>query len=112
MVRVMSRCVLLFAFLPFVLFQTACAQEAMKDGRYISEAPMLKVAVTIKDGVISEIEILEHKGGKGYDKMVEPLIEKILMCQSTDIDAVTGATMSSEALKKAVDDALRRAREN
>jgi len=87
--------------------------KRLKDGRYLSSDSMMDIAVTIKDGLISNIEILEHRGGGlEYGNKAKSLIDKIIAKQSTDVDAVTGATRSSNAFKKNVEDALKQAESN
>lgn len=64
------------------------------------------VDVTVQAGEITAIQILQHdhgKGGKG-----EEVIDNILEAQSINIDAISGATLSSKAILNAVADALTR----
>ena len=55
--------------------------------------------------MIRDIEILKHECGKGRraNEIVNDMIEK----NDIEVDAVSGATMSSEVIKAAVRDALR-----
>lgn len=67
----------------------------------------LKVAVTVEDGKISGVEVLEHKETAGIsDPAIEQIPQAIVEAQSTDVEAVTGATVTSEAIKEAVAAAL------
>jgi uncharacterized protein with FMN-binding domain len=80
------------------------------DGVYEASNSIVDVAVTIEEGKIRDIKILEHRcGGKKYEEMVSPLVDTIIQEQSTQVDAVTGATLSSDALKDAIDEALEKA---
>ena len=63
-----------------------------------------KAEVTVKAGVITNIDILEHKNGRG--SRAEVVIDRILEEQKIDVDAVSGATNSSTVIKKAVENAL------
>jgi uncharacterized protein with FMN-binding domain len=65
-----------------------------------------KVSVSVKDGVITDLKLLEHKNEKGA--MAENIVEDILDKQTINVDAVSGATNSSKVIKKAVENALRR----
>jgi uncharacterized protein with FMN-binding domain len=86
------------------------AEGRLRDGAYEGRHSFVTVAVTIEEGEISEIEMVRHGGGgEEYAEMIEPLIGEIVRKQSTEVDAVTGATVSSENLKRAVSDALRKA---
>jgi len=109
----MKRFVIGLVVITVVLFMaTAYAAETQfKDGAYKGKHSFVEVVVTIENGRISEIEMVEHGGGgKEYADMVEPLIGEMIGQQSTEVDAVTGATVSSDNLKKAVDNALKKAR--
>ncbi len=80
----------------------------VSDGIYIGEYDVnfiyAKVEVTVEDGEIVSINILEHRHERG--KAAEKVIEKIIEEQKIDVDAVSGATNSSTVIKKAVENAL------
>ncbi len=79
----------------------------LKDGVYEGQHFYVTVAVTVTDHRIADIKILYHgNGGKKYEYMVEPLIGEMIRKQTTAVDAVTGATWSSENLSQAVLKAL------
>ena len=83
-----------------------------QDGTYVGKSSMVTVMVTIKDGAMSDIAITEHAGGGAeYQEMVEPLLDQMVQAQTTDVDTVSGATVSSDALKEAVRNALQKASE-
>ncbi len=68
----------------------------------------VKVEVTVKDGSIVSIKLLEHKNEKGSS--AENIISDIIRSQSLHVDAVSGATNSSTVIKKAVEIALKKAK--
>lgn len=80
------------------------------DGTYVGECNVnfiyAKVEVTVQNGEIKNIDILEHKNERG--EAAETVIDKIADEQKIDVDAVSGATNSSTVLKKAVENALAR----
>ncbi len=85
-----------------------------RDGVYVGSnftgLGRAKVQVTIKDGKIAEVKTLSRLcsswfGAKAYGKVEPRIVEK----QSPDVDAVTGATLSSHNIMNAVRDALRKA---
>ena len=80
------------------------------DGIYMgeSETELVKVAVnvTVKDGKIENIDILKHECGKG--KPAEHIIESIIQKNNVEVDAVSGATVSSRVIQDAVRTALRK----
>lgn len=73
-------------------------------GEYDVDFIYVKVEVTVQNGVITNIDILEHKNGRG--KPAEVVVDKIMEEQKIDVDAVSGATNSSVVIKKAVENAL------
>ena len=81
----------------------------VSDGNYIGEYDVnfiyAKVEVTVEDGEIVSINILEHRHERG--KAAEKVIEKIIEEQKIDVDAVSGATNSSTVIKKTVENALK-----
>lgn len=78
------------------------------DGVFIGEYDVsviyAKVEVTVENGEITNINILEHRNERG--KPAEAVINKIVEEQKIDVDAVSGATNSSTVIKKAVENAL------
>ena len=78
------------------------------NGVYIGECDVnfiyAKVEVTIQNGEITGIHILEHKNERG--QAAEAVVDRIVAEQRIDVDAVSGATNSSTVLKKAVENAL------
>lgn len=80
------------------------------DGVYIGDYDVnviyAKVEVTVENGEITNINILEHRNERG--KAAEAVINKITEEQKIDVDAVSGATNSSTVIKKAVETALER----
>jgi len=90
-------------------------QKKYKDGTYTGvgqgKNPDLKVAVTIKDNKITTVEIVsnnETKGKEALNTVPKEIIEK----QSTSVDVVSGATMTSKGIIEAVNNALSQAEIN
>lgn len=80
------------------------------DGVYTGEYDVsfiyAKVEVTVQNGVIRDIRLLEHKNERG--RPAEAVLQKIKEQQKIDVDAVSGATNSSTVIKKAVEQALQK----
>ena len=77
------------------------------DGVYEGEHSFVKVRVMVKNGKITDIEIMHHGGGgEKYEKMIQPLTTVIIERQSLAVDGITGATTSSRNLIAAIKDAL------
>jgi uncharacterized protein with FMN-binding domain len=82
-----------------------------RDGTYrgnydISGTPVNVVLdVTIQNHKIINIEILEHSCSP-IGKKAEKITDQIIAIQNLDVDAISGATASSKAIIKAVENAL------
>ena len=81
----------------------------VSDGVYIGEYDVnfiyAKVEVTVENGEIKSVHILEHRQERG--KAAESVTDKIVDEQKIDVDAIAGATNSSTVIKKAVENALK-----
>lgn len=82
--------------------------SSIPDGVYVGEYDVdfvyAKVKVTVQSGVITNIDILEHKNGRGSS--AEVVADRIIEEQKINVEAVSGATNSSTVIKKAVENAL------
>ena len=92
------------------------ASGTYKDGEYLGKASAyngnVEVKVTISGGRITAIDIVKTKDDEDYffdaqKKVIPEILEK----QSTDVDAVAGATTSSEGIAHAVEKALEQAKQ-
>ncbi len=81
----------------------------LEDGTYegASETNLVivEVAVTIKEHKIKAIDIKKHVCGLG--KKAEVIVDHIVKNQTLQVDGVSGATMSSNVIKLAIEEALR-----
>lgn len=85
----------------------------LKDGTYSGTAAngpvKVKAEVTINNQNIKDIKLIEHRTWKG--RAAEGIIpNRIIEAQSTRVDAVSGATLSSVAIMNAVEDAVQKAK--
>ena len=78
------------------------------DGTYTGShtiAPVTaEVAVTVQDHAITDIVITRHDTGLG--RPAERIVEDVMAQQSLDVDSVSGATVSSRCILKAIEAAL------
>ena len=86
---------------------------SLKDGIYDGQAkdgPVKVIAkVTIQNHRITNIKLIDHRTWKG--KKAENVIPgRIIDEQSTSVDAVSGATVSSRAIMNAVEAAVQKAK--
>ena len=64
------------------------------------------VDVVLQNHVITAVNIIKHTGSP-IGKRAEVIVDRIIETQSLDVDIVSGATVSSKAILKAVEEALR-----
>lgn len=85
----------------------------LKDGKYVQvvkgHSSDIKVAVNVDDNKISDVSINVAGETSSRNKAVEKLSNQILQKQNADIDAVSGATETSNAVKRAVSEILNQA---
>lgn len=89
---------------------TSCSKK-YDDGTYAGTAKGrngdIAVSVTVAGGKISSVVVTKHEETPGIsDAAITDIPAAIVKAQSTKVDAVSGATVTSEAIKKAVDNAL------
>lgn len=80
----------------------------VEDGTYRGkvETMLVKVEleVSVKNHKIISISIIKHDNGKG--KPAEAIVDAIVKDNSTDVELIAGATMSSLVIRAAVIDAV------
>lgn len=68
---------------------------------------VVKVTVNDDKSKIKEIEVVKQSETKEIgQKIIRPLLNNIVKANSTDVDVVSGASLTSNAVKSAVNDAL------
>jgi urocanate reductase len=81
------------------------------DGTYEGSHSFVSVEVKIENSRISSIDITRHGGGgQKYADMISPMAKDIIEHQHTNIDIITGATVSSNNFITAVNNALEKAK--
>ena len=87
--------------------------EGLKDGEYEGNSQGyggdFKVKIKIKNGQLSAINVVTNNETPEYYEKASVIIAQILEKGNTDVDSISGATISSEAIKNAVRDALHKA---
>lgn len=80
----------------------------VQDGNYVGEYSItpvyVQVDVFINNHQITDIVIMQHDNGLG--SAAESIVNDVIEQQSLDIDAVSGATVSSKCILKAVENAI------
>ena len=97
----------------FQVIASEFSTDSLKDGEYEGTATgyggPLTVRITIKDGKLTDIKVLSHTETPEYFSRASAVIGKILNSGNVNVDSISGATISSNAIKKAVADALQKA---
>ena len=106
--------ILLTAVLMFGISAPAMAEDGMTPGTYVGTATGMdgevRIAVTVDQEKITAIDIEYENETDGVgDEAILILKDSILNAQSLGVDSVSGATISSAAMKAAVADALTQA---
>ena len=124
MIRLKREYSLLFVLSFIVLVFTGCSVapviggpidndrlvDGVYEGIYKHGANFARVEVTVKYRKIIGASIIEHKAWKGK-KAERPILKRIVEKQSTVVDAVSGATNSSNVIMNAAHLALLKAYE-
>lgn len=81
----------------------------IQDGDYIGEYSIppvhVNVEVSVRNHQITDIAILRHDNGLG--SAAERIVDDVIKEQSLDMDAVSGATVSSKCILKAIENAIK-----
>ncbi len=81
-------------------------RDGVYEGTGIGKGGEIKVSVNIKGDVITEINTLSHNETPGFDAAIDTLTEKMISLNRTDVDIVSGCTLTSKGFTEAVNAAL------
>ncbi|MGM9612928.1 MAG: FMN-binding protein [Butyricicoccus sp.] len=86
----------------------------LAENEYLGEAKgmhsTIKVKIAVEDGKMTAVEVVEQNDTAGVvDKALVNVPAAILEAQSVEVDNVSGATVTSEAIKAAATDAMAQA---
>jgi urocanate reductase len=109
-----GRLVLALALAATMALASSCGASKWKDGSYQGKAEgahgEVSVQVTVAKGRIAKVEILSQAEEAGVsDLALSRVPEEIVKKQGTDVEAVSGASMTSKGIMAAARDALRKA---
>jgi uncharacterized protein with FMN-binding domain len=83
----------------------------VSDGRYEGQYDYSRwsntVAVVVQEGKIVSIDIINDVVAPEITNCSEEIIHRVIEAQDTNVDAVSGATVTSKAYLKAIEDALK-----
>lgn len=97
-----------------LLLSTVACAEGMTAGTYSAAAQGyhgdIQLEVTVDEDTIIDIQVVSHSETEGIGAAALPLlVETVLEAQTIGIDGITGATVTSDAFKAAMTDALTQA---
>jgi uncharacterized protein with FMN-binding domain len=100
-------CSIVFSAIPVSLPDLSGKPDGVYRGEYNTHTPVQVVImdVTVQNQRIQKIDIVQHICS-AFGKPAEKIIGKIIEKQSLDVDTVSGATISSKGILKAVENAL------
>lgn len=102
---------LLLAVMMVMGLVPAMAESALTDGVYVGTGKgmhsNIEVSVTVTDGKIADVTVNNHGETAGVsDPAIEQIPAAIVAANSADVDAVAGATLTSNGIMEAVKNAL------
>lgn len=84
--------------------------EGKADGTYYGSAEgyqsTITVAATVSGGSLAKVKVVSHADDQTYLEHAEKVIPRLIDAQSIEVDAVSGATYSSQGIIDAVEDAM------
>lgn len=90
----------------------ACSSSKTDNGTFVGEAEgkngKIKVEVEIENKEIKKINVVENHESEFTKDVFNQMIQKIVEANSADIDVISGATLTSEAIIVAVADAVKK----
>jgi len=91
--------------------ETACEDSLCEDTFYEGAAMgyrgMIRVRVGFEQGTITEITVMESREDQSIGgAAIEELTDLVLMYNTTEIDAVSGATETSKGFLEAIENAI------
>ncbi|MBR3494258.1 MAG: FAD-dependent oxidoreductase [Clostridia bacterium] len=104
----MRRLLSLFLALTLVLGAAsfAAAEETVVTGQAQGFADVVKVTITLTDGRITAVDFESNESSPAIGNDLSSLAEQVIAAQGAEIDGVTGATVTSNAVREAVAAAL------
>lgn len=98
------------AALRYAQVSMADARDGVYEGEADAGLVAVRVKVAVRDGAIDSVELLKHDNGMG--QKAEAILREMERADIWDVDAVSGATLSSETIKSAVSLALSKSASN
>lgn len=94
--------------LPLADIDISSLADGVYEGSYSGYRWDNTVRVTVKDGKITDFEVVKEKMTNS-SQIINGIREKLIAQQNLQIDAVSGASVNTRAYLKAIEDALKKA---
>jgi urocanate reductase len=90
---------------------TGVTTTGIPNGTYTGEGEgkggKIKVELTLEDGEIKKIDVLENSETPGFADAMQTITDAMIATNSFDVDSVSGATLTSTGFKTAVENAFK-----
>lgn len=87
-------------------------EQELVNGQFVGEGRgkggPVKLELTFENSVINEIKVLEHNESDYTEPVIADLTNQMIKTNSTNVDIVSGATLTSHAVINAVKDAIKK----
>lgn len=94
------------AKLPFYNVQVEDVLDGTYRGKIYTKFIHVQLDVTVTDGKLTKIDIVENEGA--YGKKVAPILDEMIVQNTSVVPAVKGEELASIAFVACLDDALRK----
>jgi len=89
------------------LYQSASYEGSLYEGAAMGYRGMIRVRVGFEQGTITDITVIESREDQAIGgAAIEELTDLVLMYNTTEIDAVSGATETSKGFLEAIENAI------
>nr|MBR4281431.1 FMN-binding protein [Clostridia bacterium] len=103
----MRRILSIMMLLPMLAMAGCTAKADQRTGEAEGYGGTLRVSVTMNGTDVTEVKVIEHSETPGVGtRAIDALPDRIAQADSIDVDSVSGATITSEAIKQAVGQAM------
>ncbi|MDZ7376682.1 MAG: FMN-binding protein [candidate division KSB1 bacterium] len=93
--------------MPIAAVDLTSVQDGAFKGDFSYGGFTYEVAVAVRDHRIETIDILKNRDTR-HARRAEGVVPKVISAQTVNVDVVTGATTTSKALLKAIENALKK----
>ncbi len=82
----------------------AAVRDGTYEGEQLTKLVTARVEVVVASGSLVSIKVLNHRHGPFHG--ADAIADRVVLAQSLEVDGVSGATMSSKVMLKAIENAL------